>query len=46
MLAGTGGYLWSDSAVAQSAADEEAKQKAAKFTMLFATEYKIEDYVK
>ena len=25
MLAGTGGYLWSDIAVAQSAADDEAK---------------------
>jgi len=46
VLAATGGILWNDSALAQSAADEEAKQKAAKFTMLFATEYKIEDYVK
>lgn len=46
VLASTGGYLWSDDAIAQSAADEEAKQKAAKFTMIFATEYKIEDYVK
>jgi TRAP-type C4-dicarboxylate transport system substrate-binding protein len=46
VLAATGGVLWNDSALAQSAADEEAKQKAAKFTMLFATEYKIEDWVK
>jgi len=46
VLAATGGILWNDSALAQTAADEEAKQKAAKFTMLFATEYKIEDYVK
>jgi TRAP-type C4-dicarboxylate transport system substrate-binding protein len=46
VLAATGGILWNDSALAQTAADEEAKQKAAKFTMLFATEYKIEDWVK
>ncbi len=46
LLAGAGGYLWNDAAVAQTAADEEAKQKAAKATMIFATEYKIEDYVK
>ncbi|HVG04495.1 MAG TPA: TRAP transporter substrate-binding protein [Burkholderiaceae bacterium] len=44
VLASTGGYLWSDDAIAQTAADEEAKQKAAKFTMLFATEYKNEDW--
>jgi len=46
VLAATGGALWNDAAIAQTAADEEAKQKAAKFTMLFATEYKIEDWVK
>jgi len=46
VLAATGGILWNESALAQTAADEEAKQKAAKFTMLFATEYKIEDWVK
>jgi len=46
VLAGTGGFLWNDLALAQTAADEEAKQKAAKHTMIFATEYKIEDYVK
>lgn len=42
----TGGYLFDGVAMAQTAADEERKQKAAKVTMLFATEYKIEDYVK
>lgn len=41
-----GGYLFDGRALAQTAADEEKKQKAAKVTMLFATEYKIEDYVK
>ncbi len=41
-----GGYLFDGKALAQSAAEEEAKQKAAKVTMLFATEYKIEDYAK
>ncbi|WP_088285650.1 TRAP transporter substrate-binding protein [Ideonella sp. A 288] len=41
-----GGYLFDGQAMAQTAADEEKKQKAAKVTMLFATEYKIEDYVK
>lgn len=46
VLAAMGGILWNDRAIAQTAADEEAKQKAAKHTMLFATEYKIEDYVK
>jgi TRAP-type C4-dicarboxylate transport system substrate-binding protein len=46
LLALTGGYLWNDAAIAQTAADEEAKQKAAKHSMIFATEYKIEDYVK
>ena len=41
-----GGFLADRSAMAQTMADEEKKQKAAKVTMLFATEYKIEDYVK
>lgn len=41
-----GGYLFDGRAMAQTAADEERKQKAAKVTMLFATEYRIEDYVK
>ncbi|MCU0805588.1 MAG: TRAP transporter substrate-binding protein [Burkholderiales bacterium] len=46
VLAATGGYLWDNHAVAQTGADEAARQKAAKLTMLFATEYKIEDYVR
>ena len=46
VLAASGGFLWQDDAVAQAGADEEKKQKAAKVTMLFATEYKIEDYVR
>ncbi|MBK8742896.1 MAG: TRAP transporter substrate-binding protein [Betaproteobacteria bacterium] len=46
LVAGSGGFLWNDDALAQTAAEEEAKQKAAKHTMIFATEYKIEDYVK
>lgn len=46
VLAAMGGYLWDNRAVAQTGADEAAKQKAAKVTMIFATEYKIEDYVR
>ena len=46
VLASMGGYLWSDSAVAQTSADEEKKKKAATYTMTFATEYKTEDVVK
>jgi len=42
----SGGFLTDRQAMAQSMADEEKKQKAAKVTMIFATEYKIEDYVK
>ena len=41
-----GGFLTDRVALAQTAAEEEAKQKAAKVTMLFATEYKIEDWVR
>jgi len=41
-----GGFLTDRRAMAQSMADEEKKQKAAKVTMIFATEYKIEDYVR
>ncbi len=44
VLASTGGYLWSESAVAQTAADEAARQKAATHTMIFATEYKEDAY--
>ena len=46
LLGLAGGTLFNGRALAQTAADEERKQKAAKVTMLFATEYKIEDYVK
>jgi len=46
VLVATGGSLWSESALAQTAAEEEAKQKAAKFTMIFASEYKNDDYVR
>lgn len=44
VVAALGGTLWNGRALAQTAADEAAKQKAAKVTMLFATEYKIEDW--
>ncbi len=40
------GLLFDDSAMAQLAADEAKKEAAAKVKMQFATEYKIEDYVK
>jgi TRAP-type C4-dicarboxylate transport system substrate-binding protein len=46
VLAATGGFLWDDAAIAQTDADEAKKAAAAKVTMVFATEYKIEDYVK
>ncbi|MGE0313535.1 MAG: TRAP transporter substrate-binding protein [Lautropia sp.] len=46
VVASASGVLFSDRAVAQAAADEAAKEKAAKVKMSFATEYKIEDYVK
>lgn len=41
-----GGSLFDGRAMAQTAADEERKQKAAKLTMLFASEYKLEDFVR
>jgi TRAP-type C4-dicarboxylate transport system substrate-binding protein len=44
VLAATGGIIWSESAVAQTAADEAAREKAAKHTMIFATEYKEDAY--
>jgi TRAP-type C4-dicarboxylate transport system substrate-binding protein len=44
VMAAFGGTLWNDRALAQGAADEAAKQKVAKVTMLFATEYKVEDW--
>ena len=46
VLAGTGGFLWSDDAIAQASKEDEARRKAAKYNMMFATEYKLEDYVK
>src|SRR5262245_24515683 len=46
VLAATGGTLWDDAALAQSSAEEAKKEAAAKVHMIFATEYKIEDYVK
>lgn len=44
VMAAFAGTLANGRALAQTAADEAAKQKAAKVTMLFATEYKIEDW--
>ncbi|HSO05825.1 MAG TPA: TRAP transporter substrate-binding protein [Pelomicrobium sp.] len=44
VLAAGGGYLWSDADLALAADDEAAKQKAAKYTMIFATEYKLGAY--
>lgn len=44
VTASLGGWLWNDAAVAQTAADEAARQKAAKHVMLFATEYRVEDW--
>jgi TRAP-type C4-dicarboxylate transport system substrate-binding protein len=46
VLASTGGFLWSDEAIAQSAAEDAARRKAAKYFMTFATEYKLEDFVR
>jgi TRAP-type C4-dicarboxylate transport system substrate-binding protein len=40
VLALGGGFLWSESELAHAAADEAAKMKAAKHTMIFGTEYK------
>jgi TRAP-type C4-dicarboxylate transport system substrate-binding protein len=45
VLAATGGYLWSDAEVAYAADDEAARQKAARQTMVFATEYKEDAYL-
>ncbi|MEO8847297.1 MAG: TRAP transporter substrate-binding protein [Casimicrobiaceae bacterium] len=44
VMALTGGYLWSNAEVARAADDEAAKEKGAKHVMLFATEYKNDDY--
>lgn len=44
VLAATGSYLWLDADVAYAATDEAAKQRAAKYTMIFATEYKADAF--
>ncbi|HSU44476.1 MAG TPA: TRAP transporter substrate-binding protein [Casimicrobiaceae bacterium] len=44
VLALSGGYLWSDAELAYAADDEAAREKAAKHVMIFATEYKNDDY--
>ena len=46
VVAAAGGYLWNDRALAQTAADEEAKERGAKYRMIFATEQRIEDSVR
>jgi TRAP-type C4-dicarboxylate transport system substrate-binding protein len=45
-IAATSGLLFDDHALAQLAADEDKKEAAAKVKMQFATEYKIEDFIK
>jgi len=45
VLAATGGFLWSNPEVAHAAGDEAAKAKAAKHTMIFATEYKEDAFL-
>ena len=46
VIAATGGTLWDGQALAQLAKDEAGKEAAAKIKMQFATEYKLEDFVK
>ena len=46
VIGATKGLLFDGAAMAQLAADEAKKEVAAKVKMQFATEYKIEDYVK
>ncbi len=46
VVAAASNLLWDDVAVAQVAADETAKEAAAKVKMQFATEYKLEDFDK
>lgn len=46
VLAASGGFLFDSRAIAQSAAEEAKKEAAAGVKMQFATEYKIEDFVK
>ncbi len=45
VLAVTGGYLWSDTAIAQTAADEDDRARKAQHRMILATEYKLGSYV-
>jgi len=45
VLASTGGFLWSRPEVARAADDEAARAKAAKHTMIFATEYKEDAFL-
>ena len=45
VLAATGGYLWSDAAVAQTAADEDSRARNAQHRMILATEYKLGSFV-
>lgn len=40
----TGGFLWSETELAHAADDEAAKMKAAKHTMIFGTEYKLDAF--
>lgn len=40
------GALWNETALAQAARTEDEKARAAKHTFIFATEYRIEDWVK
>jgi len=44
VLAATGGYLGVNAELARAADDEAAKEKAAKHSMIFATEYKLDAY--
>lgn len=46
VVAAAGGRLFDAQAVAQTADDEAKKEAAAKVRMQFATEYKLEDFVK
>lgn len=46
VVAATGGRLFDAQALAQTADDEAKKEAAAKVKMQFATEYKLEDFVK
>ena len=45
VMAAGGGFLWSESAVAQTAADEEDRARKARHRMILATEYKLGSFV-